>query len=141
MLTMKRTFILVAVSAALLSLSSCADKEAHKNYVDAQKALGTEYFKAASKPLLDLTLPAPDGKEYKLVVNREVDPVLVQQIKDSEWVGPAQSLISAASVVGGLAVALDGAGTRTETVGGDYVKGYQANPTSTVTTTEMAPAP
>jgi ABC-type uncharacterized transport system auxiliary subunit len=127
--------------AILAMLSGCASEEAYDRYSASQLGIAADYYKAASKPLLDLTLPAPDGKEYHLVVNREVEPIHIQQIKDSEWTAPVQGLINTAGMVAGAAVILNGAGTHTENVGGDYIKGYQANPVTTTTNTELAPAP
>lgn len=134
---MQKIFILVA----LVILSGCASEQAYKEYSTSTTSIATAYYKAAERPLLDLKLPAPEGKEYHLVVNREVKQVDIQQIKDSEWTGPVQSLISAAGLVGGAAVVSSGAGSRTETVGGDRVSGDSMKPitTTTTTTTEVVP--
>ena len=128
---------LLAIITMSVFLASCANQEAYENYSDAQLAIAEDYYEAAKQPLIDLTLPAPDGKEYKLVVNREVDPMQIQQIKDSEWTAPVQTAINVAGMVGGAAVIINGAGTHTEHIGGDYIKGYQANPTTTTTSTEV----
>jgi len=130
--------LLTTLFIALL-LSGCASKEAHQQYIDGFKAASDGYYQAAQKPLIDLTLPAPDGKEYHLVVNREVKPLTPEQIKDSEWVGPVQGLISVGGAVGGLAVVAGSAGHNTETVGGDKSGTSMENPitTTTTTTTEM----
>ena len=82
---MKR--INVMVICCLLVLSGCADKVAYDAYLKSKEKGDSKYYEAASKPLLDVTLPAPEGKEYKIVVNREVKPIETKQIKDSEWTG------------------------------------------------------
>jgi len=77
----------VMVICCLLVLSGCADKVAYDAYLKSKEKGDSKYYEAASKPLLDVTLPAPEGKEYKIVVNREVKPIETKQIKDSEWTG------------------------------------------------------
>jgi len=130
---------LITILFIALLLSGCASKEAHQQYIDGFKAASAGYYEAANKPLIDLTLPAPDGKEYHLVVNREIKPLTPEQIKDSEWVAPVQGLISATGMVAGAAVIIGGAGHNTETVGGDKSGTSMENPitTTTTTTTEM----
>jgi len=134
---MRSSFLLVIAFSLLFS--SCASETAYKAHTDAVTATAKEYYKAAEKPLLDLKLPAPEGKEYHLVVNREVKQVEIKQIKDSEWVAPAQSLINVAGIVTGAKVLSDGAGTRTETVGGDKFTGTQEKPVTTTTTEILVP--
>lgn len=128
---------IIIVAFLIFVLTSCASEKAYKNYSDASKEMAKNYYKAAEKPLLDLTLPAPDGKEYHLVVNREVKVVELAQIKDSEWVAPFQSLVSTTGLVAGSAVIVAGAGSKTQTVGRDQVSGSEAqHNTPTTTTTE-----
>jgi len=122
----------------LFTIFGCASETAHKQYAESYEKTASMYYATASKPLLDLTLPAPNGQEYHLVVANRVDPLEPKQIKDSEWVGPVQGLINAAGIVGGLAVVSSGAGTKTESIGGDKVSGAAAQkntPTTTTTTT------
>lgn len=85
----------------------------------AKQELIQQYYDAANKPLLDITLPAPNGQEYKLVVRRQSipqyqDPV-VASIK--EVVKLAGSPLG---ILGGAALVLDKAGGN---VGGDYHAG------------------
>lgn len=118
----------------LLLLSGCASDKAYQTYTEAMSPALQAYYAAASQPLLNLTLPAPDRQTYHLLVNREVKPLLPEQIKDSEWTGPVQSLIQAGAIVGGMAVLGGNSGGDTTRVGGDYVGGAQSIST---TSTEM----
>lgn len=84
-------------------LAGCASQEAYQGYLDGHKANAAAYYEAAGKPLVDITLPSPDpANPYKIVVNREVKPLPTEQIKDSEWTGPVNGLVSAAGMVGGI---------------------------------------
>jgi hypothetical protein len=123
---------------SLIAVSGCADRQAFQAYTDAMEPALAAYYAAASQPLLDLKLPAPDGKEYHLLVNREVKPIIPSQIKDSEWTGPVQSLIQAGAIVGGLAVMGGGTGDTTR-VGGDYVGGSSSVSTSSTSTSTVLP--
>lgn len=84
----------------VVSLFGCADKQAYQQYVDTFDGNAKAYYDVASKPLMDMKLPAPDGKEYHLVVNREVKPLMPQQIKDSEWTGAVTAGIVGATTLG-----------------------------------------
>lgn len=132
---MVKNILMVAVICVGLALGGCASDQAYTGYRDSFDQAAFGYYEAAGKPLVDLSLPAPEGQEYHLVVNRQVEPMLPQQEKDNEWVGPVSGLIDTVKTITGLAVVVNGAGTRTETIHGDYVKGYQSNPVSTSTTT------
>jgi hypothetical protein len=132
---MRSSFLLII--SFIFLFSACASETAYKEHAAAAKEMAQGYYKASEKPLLDLKLPAPEGKEYHLVVNREVKQVELKQIKDSEWVAPVQALINTTGIVTGAAVIAQGAGIRTETVGGDKFTGTQEKPVTTTTTTEM----
>jgi len=113
---MKKMLVFLLVPTLLLI--GCADKEAYQEYLSNQNSSNKAYMAAAAKPLIDITLPSPDPTTpYKIVVNREVRPPIVQQIKDSEWVGPLGKLIGTAGIVGGAWVAADGAANLVEAVG------------------------
>lgn len=91
------SFLFVLLS--FLLISGCADKGAYQNYLGSHEKSADGYYEVAAKPLLDVTLPAPDGKEYKIVVNREVRPLVPQQIKDSEWTGAVTGGIVSTALV------------------------------------------
>lgn len=122
-----------------LLASGCASQAAYDSYAINSAMIAADYYKAAEKPLVSMTLPAPGGGEYTFVVNREVDPFPIGQIKDSEWVAPVQGLINAGLMVGGAAVLVGGAGSRDETVGGDKVNGAKTETTTTTTTEIVSP--
>jgi len=128
---MVRIILLLCV----LLMSGCASDVAHKQYADANEKLGIRYLQAAEKPLLSLTLPAPNGGEYKLQVARELKQPTVAQIKDSEWTAPVSSLINATGMVAGAAVVVGGAGHNSESVGGDKVGHTKEAPVTTITET------
>jgi len=98
---MKKVLNAVVIISSLSLLSSCASQEAYNNYLAAKAVNDSAYYAAVTKPLLDVTLPAPDGKEYKIVVNREVKPIETKQIKDSEWTGLATATVVGATLVAG----------------------------------------
>lgn len=87
-------------SIMLVGTTGCADKVSYQNYLDTFDGNAKAYYEVASKPLMDMKLPAPDGKEYHLVVNREVKPLQPQQIKDSEWTGAVTAGIIGTTAVG-----------------------------------------
>jgi hypothetical protein len=97
---MKKIVSLLMCSLVVVNLFGCASQQAHQNYLDAFDASAKGYYEAASKPLMDMKLPAPEGKEYHLIVNREVKPMAPQQIKDSEWTGAVIAGIAGAATVG-----------------------------------------
>ena len=97
---MKKIVNLLMCSLVFVNLMGCADKAAYTQYNDTFEKNANGYYAVAGKPLMDMTLPAPDGKEYHLVVNREVKPLIPQQIKDSEWTGAVIAGIAGASTVG-----------------------------------------
>ena len=106
------------VLVMFLMLTGCASQEAYKGYLDNHSASATGYYKAAEKPLVDITLPSPIADQpYHIVLNREVKPMAPEQIKDSEWVKPVNGLISAAGMVGGIWAAGDAIGKITENSG------------------------
>ena len=86
----------------LLGLSSCASKESYQMYKESFDRASEAYYLAAIEPLVDITLPAPDGESYHIVVNRDIDIMAPQQIKDSEWVGVARSAITTTGAVAGI---------------------------------------
>lgn len=92
-------FILVII---LISFSGCASETAYQGYLTAHKSNADGYYLASGKPLLDMVLPSPDPQQpYHLIVNREVKPLVVQQIKDSEWIDPVKVLTVTAGLVAG----------------------------------------
>jgi len=103
------SLIVISLATALvLFLGGCASQEAYQGYLAAQGRASDSYYRAVEKPLLSLELPSPVvGQPYKIEVAREVKPLQVQQIKDSEWVNPASKLIGVAGGVAGAAIAAD----------------------------------
>jgi len=97
---MKKIVSLLMCSLVVLNLFGCADRVAYTQYNDSFDKNAASYYAVAGKPLMDMTLPAPEGKEYHLVVNREIKPLIPQQIKDSEWTGAVIASIAGASTVG-----------------------------------------
>jgi len=97
---MKKIVSLLMCSLVVVNLFGCADKGAYQQYNDSFDANAKAYYEVAGKPLMDMKLPAPDGKEYHLVVNREIKPLIPQQIKDSEWTGAVVASIVGATTVG-----------------------------------------
>ena len=90
----------------VLLLPGCASMEAYQAYQESFDSAARAYYLAVDTPLIDIELPSPvKGEVYHIVVNRDVDLMAPQQIKDSEWVGPVRAGISAAGVVGGIWVA------------------------------------
>jgi hypothetical protein len=86
---MKKLIALGAVSALALFLGGCASTVSNQQNYDAYLSQsGTDYATYINAleqaPLLDLKLPAPEGKEYHLIVNHEPAAPKVQQIKDDE---------------------------------------------------------
>jgi len=89
---------ILTIGLAFLMLTGCANKEVYKKYVVAESVNRANYYEAAKNtPLVDIKLPAPDGEEYHIIVNQNIQYRAVQQIKDSEWVP-----VATAGVVGGL---------------------------------------
>lgn len=86
-----------------LMFSGCASQEAYNAYLASKAVNDANYYEVASKPLVDIVLPAPDGQEYKIVVNRDIKPLETKQIKDSEWTTPVTAAIVGATLVGGKA--------------------------------------
>lgn len=97
---MKKTVTLLMCSLVVLNLIGCADKGAYQQYNDSFDANAKAYYEVAGKPLMDMKLPAPEGKEYHLVVNREIKPLMPQQIKDSEWTGAVTAAIVGTATLG-----------------------------------------
>jgi len=90
------------IATLMLFLPGCASQEAYQSYTDTHNMSAAGYYRAAEKPLVDISLPSPvAGQPYHIVLNREVKPMVPEQIKDSEWTGPINGLISAAGMVGG----------------------------------------
>jgi hypothetical protein len=97
---MKKIMSLVMCSLIVANLFGCADKGAYNQYTEVFNSNANAYYEAAKAPLMDMKLPAPDGKEYHLVVNREIKPLVPQQIKDSEWTGAVTAGIVGATTLG-----------------------------------------
>lgn len=113
--------LLLASALVIIALmSGCASQEAYTGYLDTHKVSSAGYYDAASKPLVDITLPSPTGEPYHIVVNREIKPLAPEQIKDSEWTGPLNSLIRTTGMVGGIWAAGDALGKVTENAGARY---------------------
>ena len=94
---------LLTLVSMLVMLTGCASEQAYQTYNDAYRQNAIGYYEASSKPLVDITLPSPDKlNPYHIVVNREVKQMVPEQIKNSEWTGPLNGLISAAGMVGGI---------------------------------------
>lgn len=93
---MKKTVLAIIIG---LSLSGCASQKAYDQYNNQFAAMATQYYKAASDPLVDIKLPAPNGQNYAIKVYREIKALTPQQIKDSEWVP-----VITAGVSGGLSL-------------------------------------
>ena len=98
---MKNLLHITVISSIMLSvmLSGCADRQAYNSYLEAKRSNDVAYYEAASKPLVDITLPAPAGQEYKIVVNRDIKPLETKQIKDSEWTGLGTAVVVTAGLV------------------------------------------
>jgi hypothetical protein len=97
---MKKIVSLLMCSLVVVNLFGCADRAAYNTYNETFDSNAKAYYEVAGKPLMDMKLPAPEGKEYHLVVNREVKPLMPQQIKDSEWTGAVTAGIVGAATVG-----------------------------------------
>lgn len=95
--------ILVMALAALLG--GCVSKESYEAYRQSFDRAAEAYYLAASEPLLSVELPSPvKDQPYKIVVNREVEPMYPEQIKDSEWAPVVQSGVAVVGTVGGAYV-------------------------------------
>lgn len=147
---------LLTLVLMLTMLTGCASQEAYQVYSDTHRASAEGYYRAAEKPLVDISLPSPDPTTpYHIVLNREVKPMAPEQIKNSEWTGPVNGLISAAGMVGGIWAAgdamskiTDNAGHNTTTTNtskdtsisnpGEGSVGYTGDTTTTNTTTSTA---
>jgi hypothetical protein len=83
----------IGLFLAVLMFSGCADKKAYDAYLKAFNEASKVDKEEASKPLVDISLPAPpdaNGKAqqpYKIIVNKERRTTYPAQIKDSEWTG------------------------------------------------------
>jgi len=96
-----KAIVFMGISVSLIS--GCASQEAYQSYVNTHAIASAGYYEAAKQPLVDISLPSPTpGQPYHIVLNREVKPMAPEQIKDSEWTGPINGLISAAGMVGGI---------------------------------------
>lgn len=89
---MKKVLSFIVLS--VLTMTGCASKEAYKDYVDALKSAQAQYLAAAEKPMVDFAGNCTGP--ISLNVRQPIQPMQVQQIKDSEWVP------FATAVVGGL---------------------------------------
>lgn len=95
--------ITAIIALGIFGLSGCASMEAYQAYQESFEEAAAAYYLAAAEPLVDITLPSPvDGEVYHLIVNRDIDIMAPQQIKDSEWVGPVRAGIGAAGIVWGI---------------------------------------
>lgn len=92
---------IVLTIAALALLGGCASKESYEAYRQSFDRAAEAYYLAASEPLLSVELPSPvKDQPYKIVVNREVEPMIPQQIKDSEWAPVAGKALGVVGTVG-----------------------------------------
>jgi hypothetical protein len=98
----------ILLSLTPLLLSGCANMEAYQSYTESFDKAAENYYVAALSPLLDITLPAPEGEEYHIVVNREVEPMNPSQIKDSEWAPVVGKTVGVIGVVGTAAIVTNG---------------------------------
>jgi hypothetical protein len=95
---MKNFWLVILV----LSVSGCADPAVYEAYRQSFDRAVEAYTLAAAEPLLSVELPSPvAGQPYKIVVNREIEPMYPEQIKDSEWAPVVQSGVAVAGAVGG----------------------------------------
>lgn len=86
---MNRKVYLLAGAVLLSSITGCADRavnQANYNaYLAKSDARMTQYYAALkANPLVDITLPGPNGEEYHIKVAQQVKLVTPQQIKDDE---------------------------------------------------------
>lgn len=110
----------VAALVPLFFFTGCASQEAYQSYVDTHAIASTGYYEAVKTPLVDITLPSPDPNQpYHIKLARDVKPMTPEQIKNSEWTGPINGLISSAGMVGGIWAAGDAIGKITENSGGN----------------------
>lgn len=97
-----RKFWLVVL---ILTLTGCASQESYEAYRQSFDRAVEAYTLAAAEPLLAVELPSPvEGQPYKIVVNREIEPMYPEQIKDSEWAPVVQSGVAVVGTVGGAYV-------------------------------------
>jgi hypothetical protein len=101
---------------ALLT-AGCANETHYPAYLDATKEAGDRealafaahaaaYYRAAAEPLVDITLPGPDGQVYQIRVARDVQPLptprtTVEQVRANEWVPVAAMGLGAVAGVAG----------------------------------------
>jgi hypothetical protein len=77
---------LLIIPAIGLLLGGCASKESYEAYRQSFDRAAEAYYLTASEPLVDIQLPSPvKGEFYSIRVNREIEPLSPQQIKNSEW--------------------------------------------------------
>lgn len=127
---------LALVLVALVMLQGCASRdEAYQGYLKAQGEAQAAYYRAAAQPLVDITLPAPEGQEYHMVVNREIKPMVTEQQKDNEWTKPVTAAVNGLTVYGGIkaggefvSAIASGAGTRIEGDGNQYQSSGDGDP-------------
>lgn len=126
---MIKSILIIILSLYLggCGLLSSKPREANKNYekfVEAQKAVALaqqETHKAT--PSFEITLPAPDGKEYKIKHYDKLEPIEVAQIKDSEWARSLEKGIGGATIVGGIYAGTGMAETIFGAIGSTYTAG------------------
>lgn len=142
-------FVTAMATIFALFLGGCASQEAYQGYLMDQSRANDGYYRAAEKPLLSIKLPSPtEGQPYEIIVGREVKPIQVQQIKDSEWVNPIGKLIGVVGGVAGAAIAADmvkgvagsgGGDAYTVQAGGDVRMSSVGNQTAASTTGADSP--
>jgi hypothetical protein len=94
---MKKAWLIV-----VLLLPGCASQESYEAYRQSFDRAVEAYTLAATEPLLSVELPSPvKDQPYKIVVNRDIEPMYPQQIKDSEWAPVVQSGVAVVGAVGG----------------------------------------
>lgn len=91
----------LTIAALALLLGGCASKESYEAYRQSFDRAAEAYYLTAAEPLVDITLPSPvKGEFYTIKVNREIEPMNPQQIKDSEWAPVASKALGVVGTVG-----------------------------------------
>lgn len=130
------------IAVAVLLLSSCAatqnEKQANKDRLDSWEAVNTE---RTYTPVKITGITMIRGDNITIETTGELSPVPAPDLQwdtsDTELAGKAVNVLG---LLGGAYVISNGSGTRTEQVGGDYVKGYQSNPSTVTETTTTLPS-
>ena len=146
-----RTLGSVGAVLLVLSLGGCVgDSSAirqanYDTYVTRVESAYNAYLASIeAKPLLDIILPAPDGQEYRVVVNREVEAPRIQQIKDDEslrfWAAVVPSGLNLVTGLGNNWInsyySYKDNQSMWDALGGGAFGGYQLNAQGDITVTD-----